>query len=163
MRETTTPGWPPGAVIDLHARNRSTSVAVDGPMSTRAATDTFDRDDWWNPDGALIGLLLAFAFWWTYFDFAGRRLPIADRLHYPAWQFSHLPLTMAIAATGAALTAVIAETNEGQIEVGTAWLLSGAAATMLVSIVITIYTLQDRECLIDIYQPLAFALVVGAF
>jgi 2-polyprenyl-6-hydroxyphenyl methylase/3-demethylubiquinone-9 3-methyltransferase len=54
--ETIKPGSPPGAVIDLHARNRSTSVAVDGPVSTRTATDTFDRDDWWNPDGALIGL-----------------------------------------------------------------------------------------------------------
>ena len=54
------------------------------------------------------------------------------------------------------------ESNEGHVEPGTAWLLAGAAALMLISIIITILTLQDRARLNRVYQPLVWALLAGA-
>ena len=48
----------------------------------------------------LIGLMIGFGIWWTYFDFVGRRAPRSPRASV-FWMISHLPVTLAIAASGA--------------------------------------------------------------
>ncbi|MGC2240926.1 MAG: low temperature requirement protein A, partial [Acidimicrobiia bacterium] len=46
----------------------------------------------------LLGLSIGFAYWWTYFDFVGRRLPNGAPVIRMQWIVAHLPTTMAIAA-----------------------------------------------------------------
>src|SRR6185295_20508 len=50
----------------------------------------------------LVAVVVGFGAWWTYFDFAGHRPPRPKRAASGQWMFSHLPLTAAIAAMGAA-------------------------------------------------------------
>ncbi|MGB5565698.1 MAG: low temperature requirement protein A, partial [Acidimicrobiia bacterium] len=55
----------------------------------------------------MIGLMIGFAFWWTYFDFVGDRHPRSDGGALTRWMFGHLPATMSIAATGAAMVSLV--------------------------------------------------------
>ena len=84
---------------------------------------------------AVFGMLLAFAFWWLYFDFVGRREPPDDRRRFGAWVGLHLPVAAAIAAAGAAVVSLVAHAPEGQSPAPTAWLLGGAVALFLVAVV----------------------------
>ena len=51
----------------------------------------------------LTAVLVAFGSWWTYFDFAGHGKPRVTRPASLAWMLSHLPISAAIAAMGAAM------------------------------------------------------------
>src|SRR6185436_4235592 len=55
----------------------------------------------------IIGLVIGFGFWWMYFDVVGRRLPRAEGSAVANWILSHFPITLSIAATGAALVSLI--------------------------------------------------------
>ena len=49
----------------------------------------------------LLALVIGFGFWWIYFDVVGRRMPRAEGA--AGWIVGHLPITLAIAASGAAM------------------------------------------------------------
>src|SRR4029453_11624273 len=51
----------------------------------------------------MIALVIGFGFWWIYFDLVGRRLPRSDGRAMANWLLSHLPITLAITAAGAAM------------------------------------------------------------
>src|SRR5438067_4707697 len=51
----------------------------------------------------LTAVVVGFGAWWTYFDFAGHRHPRPTPPASMQWMLSHLPLTAAIAAMGAAM------------------------------------------------------------
>lgn len=57
----------------------------------------------------LLGLFVGFGFWWSYFDIVGRRLPRAAGPANARWLLGHLPITMAIAGAGAAMTSLIVQ------------------------------------------------------
>ena len=40
---------------------------------------------------AVVGMVLAFAFWWLYFDFVARRVPSADPRVFGLWMTSTCP------------------------------------------------------------------------
>lgn len=64
----------------------------------------------WTPRTVLAGALamaVAFALWWLYFDFAGRRTPRPTVGATLAWTYLHMMLAMALAASGATLAAVV--------------------------------------------------------
>jgi low temperature requirement protein LtrA len=105
----------------------------------------------------LIGLGIGFGAWWTYFDFVGRRHPRPDS--GVLWMFSHLPLSMGIAATGAALVSLVEHAGDQQAPVATAWVLSGSIALVLVGLLMAMSALADFRRLASIYQPLTRALV----
>ena len=65
----------------------------------------------------LIALSVGFGFWWSYFDIVGRRLPRAGGPVMVRWLLSHLPITMAIAAAGAAMTSLIVHAHDPVVEV----------------------------------------------
>ena len=46
----------------------------------------------------VLGLSIAFGFWWTYFDYVGRRLPRQDGGSLVLWLYSQLPIALAVAA-----------------------------------------------------------------
>jgi low temperature requirement protein LtrA len=110
----------------------------------------------------MLGLMIGFAFWWTYFDFVGRRFPRIERFSTLQWMYSHLPITMAIAAAGAALVSLIEHAHDERTPEATAWVLCGSIAFGLCSIVVTMNSLNDWDRLPSLYRPVAAATVAAA-
>jgi low temperature requirement protein LtrA len=109
-----------------------------------------------------IALVIGFGFWWIYFDLVGRRLPRNDGGPLVTWMLSHLPITLSIAAAGAAMVSLIGHADDDRTPAGTAWLLAGAVALGLVALIFTEQTLVDAERLDAVYRPLRIALAAGA-
>ncbi len=110
----------------------------------------------------MLALWIGFGFWWVYFDFIGRRLPRRDFRAIVPWLLSHLPITMSIAAAGAAMVSLIAHAHDARTPAGTAWLLSGAVALGMLALILTERSLADAERLDPVYRPLRMALAAGA-
>ena len=62
----------------------------------------------------LVAVVVGFGAWWTYFDFAGQRHPRPTRPATAQWMLSHLPLTAAIAAMGAAMISLVDHAHDGR-------------------------------------------------
>jgi low temperature requirement protein LtrA len=110
----------------------------------------------------MIALGLGFGFWWIYFDIVGGRLPKGDGRSLATWTLSHLPITMSIAAGGAAMVSLIAHANDATTPMATAYLLSGCVAIGLVAPILTVRSLEDGDRLAVVYRPLRWALLAGA-
>ena len=74
----------------------------------------------------------------------------------------HFPVTMAIAASGAAMVSLIEHANDGRTPAPTAWLLSGSVALGLIALAVIIPALTDAERLPQVYQPVRAGLGLGA-
>lgn len=90
----------------------------------------------------LLALCVGFGFWWNYFDFAGRRVPRTDRPTMVAWLNTHLPMAAAIAAAGAGMIGLIEHAGDGRTPPPTVWLISGAAALLLVCLAALVMTID---------------------
>jgi low temperature requirement protein LtrA len=110
----------------------------------------------------MIALVIGFGFWWIYFDLVGRRPPRNDGGPLVSWMLSHLPITLSIAAAGAAIVSLIGHAGDDRTPAATAWLLAGAVALGLVSLIFTEQALVDAERLDAVYRPLRVALAVAA-
>ncbi len=110
----------------------------------------------------MLGLMIGFAFWWSYFDFVGRRHPRPVALHRTRWIFGHLPVTMAVAAAGAAMVSMVEHASDDHVPVGTAWLMSGAVAFGLVWLVLVMRTLQDYDRIPELFNPTSATLLAAA-
>jgi high-affinity K+ transport system ATPase subunit B len=75
---------------------------------------------------------------------------------------SHLPVTFAIAAAGAAMVGLIEHAHDAQTPSAVAWLLAGSVALALLSLIVTVHALADYERLRSVYGPVSVALAVGA-
>ncbi len=80
----------------------------------------------WNVAEAALGMTIAFSMWWIYFDAVEPRGP--RRRAGFARSYLHLPLVMAFAATGAAITNVVSHPG-AVLPDGTRALMCGAIAT----------------------------------
>jgi asparagine N-glycosylation enzyme membrane subunit Stt3 len=78
------------------------------------------------------------------------------------WLYSHLPVSMAIAASGAAMVSLVGHAGDDRATAATTWLLAAAVATMLASLVLTMTSLQDFAPLRRVYRPLVAATLAGA-
>ncbi len=76
----------------------------------------------------MIALAIGFGFWWICLDLVGRRRPSGDGEPLVIWMLSHLPITLAISAAGAAMVSPIGHAGDDRTPTGTAWLLAGAVA-----------------------------------
>jgi low temperature requirement protein LtrA len=110
----------------------------------------------------LLGLFVGFGFWWSYFDVVGRRLPQPRGTAIVTWLLSHLPITMAIAGAGAAMTSLIGHAHDPSAPQATAWLTSGAVAVGLLALVPTALALEDAERLRPVYGKIASTMIAGA-
>ena len=110
----------------------------------------------------MIALVVGFGIWWIYFDLVGRRPPRNESGPLVTWMVSHLPITLSIAAAGAAMVSLIGHAGDDRTPAATAWLLAGAVAVGLLALVFTEQTLVDAERLAAVYRPLRIALAVGA-
>jgi low temperature requirement protein LtrA len=96
-----------------------------------------------NVGAALLGLGIAYGLWWTFFDVAGDRFPSDVGGRRVVWMGAHQMLTMAIAATGAALVTLVEHAEEPRPAPATAWLLGGSVAVALVSMQTMVAALAD--------------------
>jgi low temperature requirement protein LtrA len=110
----------------------------------------------------LLGLFVGFGFWWSYFDVVGRRLPQPRGTAIVTWLLSHLPITMAIAGAGAAMTSLIGHAHDPSAPQATAWLTSGAVAVGLLALVPTALALEDAVQLRPVYGKIASTMIAGA-
>lgn len=110
----------------------------------------------------LLGLFVGFGFWWSYFDIIGRRLPRPDGPSVVTWLLSHLPITMAIAAAGAAMASLVAHAHDAVSPAVTAWLIGGAVAVGFVALVPAALALDDARRLPEVYRKIATTMVAGA-
>ncbi len=107
----------------------------------------------------VIGLSVGFGIWWTYFDFVGQRMPRNQA--YIRWTISHLPVVMAIAASGAAMVGLVEHAADPAAPAGAAWVLSASVALALLALSYTMTTLADWKRLQSIYRPLTRSTVIG--
>jgi low temperature requirement protein LtrA len=74
----------------------------------------------------------------------------------------HLPLTLSIAAAGAAMVSVIEHATASRAPVAATWLLTGSTALGLVSLAVIVGTLQDYGRLKTVYRPTLLAMLGAA-
>lgn len=110
----------------------------------------------------MLALGIGFGLWWTYFDLTGRRPPREDATGLPIWIVLHLPLTMAIAAAGAAMISVIEHAGDLHSPAVASWVLSGSVAVAFVAIAAIVRTLRDWARYRLIYLPTSIFMVVLA-
>jgi low temperature requirement protein LtrA len=110
----------------------------------------------------ILGLSVAFGFWWTYFDFVGRRLPRQDAGSLVLWLYSQLPIALAVAAAGAGMVSLIEHAADARTPEASSWLLAGSVAALLIALVPAIIALADYRRLAGLYRPLVMALLLGA-
>ena len=120
-----------------------------------------------HPDGmtimvGLLALVVGFGLWWLYFDLVGRRLPRGTRGTLAVYMLSHLPITLSIVASGAAVVSLVEHAHDASAPASTAWLLGGSVALGLVSLILVANSLEDAIRLASVYRPLTWALIAGA-
>lgn len=100
--------------------------------------------DWEVGVTAALGMLIAIALWWVYFDSVSHHKPRPGRLTVSGWMYLHLPMTMGIGAAGAAVVNVVEHAGE-PLPAEVRWLLVGAIAVVLVSIALLTRTIQASD------------------
>jgi low temperature requirement protein LtrA len=111
----------------------------------------------------MLGLVVGFGLWWVYFDLVGGRLPQSHGRPLSRWLLGHLPVTMAIAASGAAMVSLIDHAHDARTPVETGWLLAGAVAASLLATVVIARALVDAERLAAVYRQINGVVVLGSF
>jgi low temperature requirement protein LtrA len=119
----------------------------------------------------LVAVVIGFGAWWTYFDFAGHRPPRPGTTAGVQWMLSHLPLTAAVAAMGAAMVSLVDHADDSRAPAAAAWVVCAGAAVVLAAAMLVAASLQAWDTERDVYRPLArtcagvavACLVLGAF
>ena len=110
----------------------------------------------------LVAVVVGFGAWWTYFDFAGHRPPRRTRGVTAEWMLTHLPLTAAVTAMGAAMVGLVEHAHDSRTPAATAWVLCVGVAVVLTATMLLATGLEawrdDRE----LYRPLARTSLVVA-
>ncbi len=93
---------------------------------------------------AALGSLIAIGLWWVYFDSVSHHLPRLSSAMVSAWFYLHLPLTMGIAAVGAAVFNIVAHAGE-HLPSEVRWLLVTAVGVAMISIAFLTCTIQLNQ------------------
>jgi low temperature requirement protein LtrA len=110
----------------------------------------------------LVAVVVGFGAWWTYFDFAGQRKPLQERVASVQWILGHLPLTAAVAAMGAAMVSLVDHAHDGRTPGATAWVLCAGTAVVLVTTMLLAASLPDWKDDRGLYRPLARTSIAAA-
>lgn len=110
---------------------------------------------------AALGMLVAIGLWWLYFDTVAMNSPRKGLIAETGWLYLHLPLTMGITATGAAILNIIdvAEKNQDGAKV----LLIGAVAISYLSIALLLLTIKISEEHSNIFKTGRRVTIIAAF
>jgi low temperature requirement protein LtrA len=109
-----------------------------------------------------LGMLVAIGIWWVYFDLISHHLPRHGRVTVSGWMYLHLPMTMGIAAVGAAILNVVEGAGE-TLPPEVRWLLVGALAVVLVSIALLVRTIQVTEEARPVHRVADRAIFLSSF
>jgi low temperature requirement protein LtrA len=93
----------------------------------------------------MVGLTIGMGMWWNYFDMLGRRVPGQRGRRLAGWLYSHLPLTMGVAASGAAMVSLVEHADEARTPAATGWLLVGSIVIVLASTTLACTALPPDE------------------
>ena len=110
----------------------------------------------------VLALVVGLGFWWIYFDIVGGRKPRNDGRSLTIWLLAHLPLTGAIAASGAAMLTLIEHASDPAAPQAPAWLLAISTAIVLVAEIVAAYALADYRRMPGVLRTLSLALVIAA-
>ncbi len=110
----------------------------------------------------LVAVVVGFGAWWTYFDFAGHRPPRPKTTASMQWMLSHLPLTAAVAAMGAAMVSLVDHAHDSRTPAGAGWVLCAGAAVVLCATMLASASLQAWDSERGLYRPLARTCAVVA-
>jgi low temperature requirement protein LtrA len=108
-----------------------------------------------------FGLSIAVGMWWVYFDFVSHKLPVQVQKWRYFWMYLHLPLTMAIAATGAGVLTVLKH-FEG-ISNQETWLLVVPIAVFLLCTGLVIRTLDTKTENIEMQRQGRLSILFSSF
>jgi low temperature requirement protein LtrA len=110
-----------------------------------------------------VGLAVAIAFWWTYFDLIAMRTPVAKTKDRYLYNLAQLPLCLALTGVGAATVSLIEHGSDESTPSPTAWLFGGAVALAMVTAAWMMRLLDDYTRLMSLYRPAAItSLMIAA-
>ncbi|MER6677676.1 low temperature requirement protein A [Streptomyces sp. NPDC000983] len=110
----------------------------------------------------LLGLAIGFGFWWNYADLVSRRMPRESGHSLATWIFTHLPLTMAVAAAGAGMVGLVEHATDHRTPTSLSWLMGGSVAAMLITTVVLLPNLADYDRHPSTYKSVQTVLVIAA-
>lgn len=102
---------------------------------------------------AFAGLILAFSFWWIYFDHANAS-PVeavrnrADAWLYQRWLYTHLPLTLGLTVVGVAVQHIILSVPAQPVPSFERWVFGGAMIVSLLSVGVIHVTSNRANCIL---------------
>jgi low temperature requirement protein LtrA len=147
MATSQTAGFGEGATRSLVERIGLLTIIVLGEVVVGVVTGISEAEEQTARaiTTGLLGLTIGMGLWWNYFDMLGRRVPAQRGVRLAGWLFSHLPITMAIAAGGAAMVSIVEHAAESRTPTAAAWLLSGSVALVLVGVTLAVQALAVDE------------------
>lgn len=110
---------------------------------------------------AVLGMTVAIGMWWIYFDFVSHRRPRPNQFAVSRWFYLHLPMTMGIAATGAAVFNVVEHAGE-PLSAAVQWLLVGSVFTVLVCVALLMQSIEISAVLYAPYRRGGIVTIVMA-
>ncbi len=108
-----------------------------------------------------MGMLIAFGLWWLYFDFISHRHPKPRNSWSAIWMYAHLPVTVGIATTGAAILNVVEHAGE-ELPMDVRWLFVGAISICLISTALLIQTLHEMEVDTHVHRIGQYAMILAS-
>lgn len=109
---------------------------------------------------AVLGILIAIGLWWLYFDAISQHLPINTQSKTIGWMYLHLPMTIGIVATGAAVFNVVEAAGE-PLAPEIRWLLVGAISLALISNAVLMRSIQIPETYFELYRRSGIATFIS--
>jgi low temperature requirement protein LtrA len=110
----------------------------------------------------MLALFIGLGFWWIYFDIVGRRIPREGGPSMGVWIIGHLPITLSIAAAGAAMVSLIEHAHDPVVPSDTGWLTAGSVAAVLAAEIVIARVLVDREKYPRAYRRISIVMAVAA-
>lgn len=164
MARSRTEGFGEGPTASLVERLGLFTIVVLGEVVVGVVTGIIDAPDRTPLIVAtgIVGLTIGYGIWWNYFDLLGRRVPDHTGAPLATWLFAHLPLTMAIAAGGAAMVSLVEHASNIRTEPGPSLLLSTSVAVVLLGITVAVRALPEDEFPPGMAGQIAPTLVLAA-
>jgi low temperature requirement protein LtrA len=164
MARSRTAGFGEGVTASLVERVGLFTIVVLGEVVVGVVTGIIDAPDRTPLIVAtgIVGLTIGYGIWWNYFDLLGRRVPDHTGAPLAVWLFAQLPVTMAIAAGGAAMVSLIEHAGDARAPAGNSLLLGSSVAVVLLGVTVAVRALSEDEFPPGMAPQIAPTLILAA-